>query len=82
MDGALDQGRAADGAGTGVIGGALHPHLNQAVGAFAVTGNGPGQVLRHRRQAGLQGIKVLGGQGLAGGKGQNAPDQKRGTAVV
>ena len=76
MDGALDQGRAADGAGDGAgagpIGGTLHPHLNQAGGAFAITGNGPGQVLRHRRQAGLQGIKVLGGQGLAGGKGQNA----------
>ena len=74
VHGALHQRRAADGAGdgagAGVIGRTLHPHLEQAGGALTVAGDRLGQVLRHRRQAGLQGIKELGAQGLTGCKGQ------------
>ena len=63
MDGAFHQRRAADGAGNGtsasIIGGSLRLHLDQAGGALAIAGDRLGQVLRHRRQAGLQRFEVL-----------------------
>ena len=63
MHGALHQRRAAHGAGNGtsagVIGGSLRLHLDQAGGALAIAGNRLGQVLRHRRKAGLQRFVVL-----------------------
>ena len=63
MHGAFHQRRAAHGAGNGtsagVIGSSLHLHLDQAGGALAIAGDRLGQVLRHRRQAGLQRFVVL-----------------------
>ena len=61
---------AGDGASGGIIARTLHLHFHEAGGSLTITGDGFGQVLRHRRQAGLQCIEVLGVQGLTGCKRQ------------